>query len=115
MGREKMRIYLAQPQYLDVEGGKIKYRPGYYDVAQELAEKWIGERLAVEATLDNSHSPPAEGFAGDPPAKKKPVPLTARAPKEPAPSPRTKPTPLTVAEPPPPKRRKAKKPPEEIE
>lgn len=89
MGRFQMRIYLAETQVLDVEGGQRLYKaPGYFNVDQELAEKWIGEGIAVEATKDNTHVEPEHGWAYLKRQRKaQPKPLLVKLPK-PKPVPR---------------------------
>ena len=55
MGKS-MRVFLYSTQRVDIDGGRDVYKaPGYFNAPKELAEKWIGLGLAVEATLDNTH------------------------------------------------------------
>lgn len=64
MGLKNMRIYLAKSQAVPIDGGERRYRaPAYFNVSEELAEKWIGLGYAVEATLDNTHVEPEGGWS----------------------------------------------------
>lgn len=90
-----MRIYLRETQRVPVRGGTRIYKaPAYFNAPQELAEKWIGLDLAVEATEDNTHVEP-ESWA---PARRpgpRPVQLEGSKPEKPSPPGRkAKPKPL---------------------